>query len=243
MLGWIIYKGKSVLTHQHPSQPSCSKPKSLTLLQLICPTVIEEQCEVCWWSFLYNIQDNKPIVQERECWLVSEPGELSLCKLFENTSGCEQAHVVEAVRNRVGFRPFLLFLIIPKKAVINSSGRKKQESGTWNAIIVTPCSTQSVPVTNNRPGAVFLPSMCFKNWPEITQFVSTYAEDIRASETRRRSVHISLTLSASGTSQGGLRGLLPAIVPSLSYFCSAGHRFPAFSGEKIAFPRNPCRVG
>lgn len=77
----------------------------------------------------------------------------------------------------------------------------------------------------------------------MSQFVSTYVEVIGASQTKQRSVNISLTLSGSGTGQHGLRGQLPAIVRSPSYFCSAGQHFPAFSGEKIAFPRHPRRAG
>lgn len=129
MLVGIIYTGKLELTHQHPSQPSGFKPKSLSILQLICPTVTEEQCEVCWWSFLYTVQDHKPFVQGRECWLVSEPGELPLRKLLENTSGREQVHEAEAVlleTEWVSNLPPCLWSShwCCKKAVINTSGRK-----------------------------------------------------------------------------------------------------------------------
>lgn len=36
-------------------------------------------------------------MQRRECWLVSEPGELPLGKLLEIKSGHEQVHDTEAV--------------------------------------------------------------------------------------------------------------------------------------------------
>lgn len=39
----------------------------------------------------------------RESWLVSKPGELSLRKFFENTSGCERAQEAEAILLETGW--------------------------------------------------------------------------------------------------------------------------------------------
>lgn len=134
----IIYKRE---IRVNSSASYCFKPKCFSILQLICPAVIEEECEVCWWSFLYTIRDHKAIVRERESWLVSEPGDLSLRNFLENTSEREQAQEAEAVLlETVWVSNLSPCFWSPhwccEKAVINTSGRKQQESGTWNAIIV-----------------------------------------------------------------------------------------------------------
>lgn len=59
----------------------------------------------------------------RECWLVSEPGELSLRKLLENRCGCEQTHT-EAEAAPLETRRNSVYAHVRKLLFIDGSGGK-----------------------------------------------------------------------------------------------------------------------
>lgn len=133
----IIYKGKSELTHQHPTVPNLNVFSILQPIQLL----LRKSVKFAGDPSCRASETTRPLCGRRESWLVSEPGELSLRKFLENTSGRERAHEAEAVLLETGwvsnlFPSFWSPHWCCEKVVINTSGRKQQESGTWNAIIV-----------------------------------------------------------------------------------------------------------